>query len=122
MFNITDVKYGWLTLHISDFNFVCSYLTDVKYELEKILHLRDDIYSDVCRLCFDGEGPELFLTCFVEEYGQERLHIMWEEYDRYGNNKMRQFIMPYESFCDEVNKWFENNEKYYHDNFGYEYD
>lgn len=69
-----------------------------------------------------GEGPELFLTCFVEEYGQERLHIMWEEYDRYGHNKMRQFIMPYESFCDEVNKWFENNEKYYHDNFGYEYD
>lgn len=121
MFDITDVECGWLTLHISDFEFVCSYITDVKYELEKILHLRDDVYSGVCRICLDGERPELFLTCFVEEYGEKRLHIIWEEYGN-NNDRIEQLIVPYESFCNEIKKWFEDNKEYYHDNFGYEYD
>ena len=121
MFNITDVECGWLTLHISDFEFVCSSITDVKYELEEVLHLRDDVYSEVCRLHFDGEGPELFLTCFVEEYGEKRLHIMWEEYGN-NNDRIEQLIVPYEPFCNEIKKWFDDNEEYYYDNFGYEYD
>ncbi len=52
---------------------------------------------------------------------EKRLHIMWEEYGN-NNDRIEQLIVPYEPFCNEIKKWFDDNEEYYYDNFGYEYD
>ena len=118
MFNITDVEAGWLTLHINDDEFVCSYLTDVEYELRKILEL---LNNDVCRIEFEGEGPMLYLTCFMEPY-RDVLHIIWEQYGKGVIPHIKHIETPYNLFCDSIVDWFNNNRKYYHDNFGYEHD
>lgn len=119
MFNITDVKYGWLNLHIGMESFICSYLDDVEFELKRILELKD--YRDVIRIEFDGEWSELYLTCFREPY-RDILHIMWEEYQKGEIPRFVSIEYPYNGLCKEINNWFENNRKYYHDNFGYKFD
>jgi len=81
MIKITDIRGGWLELHIKERVFSASYLTSVAEDLDNLIMniqkpLVDDFYTET--IYFDGEGSELYLTFRKDR--NDCLTIIWEEY------------------------------------------
>ena len=92
MIKVTDMKHGWLTLHINNKSFTVSYVTDFKRAMEMVLKLS---YGDqeVNRMLFDGEGLDLYLTAWRH---YDRLFIVWELDD--SNFKPEVMVFDYGEF------------------------
>ena len=59
MIDIYDIRAGWATLQIGDCTFDVSYLSDLKYELDKLIRLHEEVDKidyEVNRCILDGEG------------------------------------------------------------------
>ena len=106
MINITNIKGGWLDLHIGDKTFTVSYLTDASDELDKILTLNED---KIKLLYFDGEGKDLYLT-IRKEY--DDIIIIWEELS--DNVYLYRLEYNYEKFKQEwLRLWITIQEDYW---------
>lgn len=112
MINISNIKYGWLTLSINDLSFTVSYLTDVKEQLERIYSLEEYYNSgNSITLYFDGEGKDLYLTC-RKAYGD--IIIIWEELS--DKEYLYRLEFNYDDFVKELKELFIRiHDNYYND-------
>lgn len=122
MFGITDIAAGWLRLTLySGFkskSFYVSYLSDFINEMNYLLDVTM-ADTDVRRIMLDGEGQELYLTAWVEQY-KDKLHLVWEEYDKKGNLKSKMYVFNRTKFINHFNRIFKNIEKQYYESFDWE--
>lgn len=111
MIDITNIKAGWLDLHIDKRIFHVSYLTDVVSELNGFCNLPP---SGAKVFFFDGEGIELYLLA-RKEY--EDIILIWEEHDRKGNVILDRFECNYDQFWNEWKELWDKIKDNYLDNF-----
>lgn len=134
MINITDITFGWATLHLGYCSFDVSYLSDLKYELDKLFDL-DTFHDDttVKRVVLEGEGQgDLGLIAYltfddlryylkIDEYKEldEKsrcgyiLNIIWQrEYSSDGNS-ISILKFPYDKFMDEYKTLMNNIKETY---------
>lgn len=118
LFDISNVQFGWLTMSLSGKIFIVSYLTDFLENMKAILNLSDE--NDCVRLYFDGEGIDLYLTCYLHPY-KNRIFIVWEEYGSRVEPDITVLEMDYDNLCRDIKNWFRKNKRVYDRNFGYLY-
>lgn len=117
MINITDIKYGWATLHIGFCSFDCSYLTDIRASLDKLLVFKNA--DSVNKIIVEGEGQgDLSLVAHltfedINDYlkTSEQLsdddrydyviNIFWQRLYSRESNSVCLLKFPYKKFVDE---------------------
>lgn len=127
--DIYDMRAGWATLQIGDCIFDVSYLSDLKYELDKLIRLHEEVDKigyEVNRCILEGEGRgDLSLVSYLtfgsmedffsEEYFNKRplkydyiINIVWEE--MYSDDSkpivlkfpFKEFVAEYKAMTEDI--------------------
>jgi hypothetical protein len=112
MINISNIKHGWLTLHINSHKFQASYITDVMEDITDLLVLED--YHVPKTIYVDGEGIELHLTAWRD---YDYLILIWEEYGRNNEVTLDAFKLDFTEFCNKWKEVCDNIRDEYKNNF-----
>ena len=117
MINITDIQYGWATLHLGYCSFDGSYLTDIRADLDELFNLKKDY--EVNKIIIEGEGQgDLSLVAHltfedVNKYLKERdkrdeenkydyvINILWQRLYNPEENTFCLLKFPYKEFLEE---------------------
>lgn len=122
MFTITDIEAGWLKLTLykgfKKREFWVSYLTDFIGEMRYLLDVTIGD-QDVRRIMLDGEGQELYLTAWKDQYSN-KLYLVWEYYNKKGKRKCDLFEFNTTKFINHFNRIFNNVSEDYYGHFDWE--
>ena len=108
MINISDIKHGWAKLSIGYCSFWPSYLSDVVAEIDCLLDLDEDDYSECRKTYLEGEwAGDLVLVTYLtfESLGGRKadyiLNIVWKRL--YAGNYEGETILkfPFKEFKAE---------------------
>lgn len=111
MIKVTNMKHGWLTLHINNKSFRVSYLTNFKREMDEVLRISYGEH-EVNRVLFEGEGLDLYLTSWRV---YDKLFIVWELMN--DDPKPEVMVFDYEKFIEDYQIMLDEIEDNYRKDF-----
>lgn len=122
MFNITGIEAGWLKLTLykgfKKREFWVSYLTDFIKEMRYLLGVTIGD-EDARRIMLDGEGQELYITAWRDQY-TDKLYLIWEHYNKKGKRKCELFEFNATKLINHFNRIFNNVSEDYYSHFDWE--
>lgn len=136
MINITDIQYGWATLHLGYCSFDGSYLTDIRADLDELFNFKDNLNDcEVHKIIIEGEGQgDLSLVAHltfddVNKYLRERdkrgeentydyvINILWQRLYSPEEESFCLLKFPYKEFLEEWEALKENIKETYERDF-----